>query len=145
VLVRLLPEIADRPVVSYFIYVSICSLSITQYSARLYIPCFTRVMHIYKDLFRAHSGGKGRKLSLANSLRGCALSVKHVCKVSSASDNCSEDNVFWIVTRFSLVNNGRRFRRTWSPLFTLKVVTAVSFDKYTRMYFAGNLYFYPNY
>lgn len=91
-----LPENPDVPVASHFIYVSIPSHSIIQYFARQYFPCYTRVMHIYGDLHRAHSGGKSRKLLLANSLHLRALYVKLavVCSVSSIRDNYSEDEVF---------------------------------------------------
>lgn len=126
-LVSLLPQISEGPVVSCFTYVSISSHSIIQYLARQYIPSYTRVMHIYGDLYRARSGGKSRKLPLANSLHWFALSVKLavVCNVSPISDNYSEYDVFWIVTPFSLVNMRRRFRVIWSTLFILKVVTVV--------------------
>jgi hypothetical protein len=107
---------------------------------------------VYTEIFSERIlAEESRKLPLANSFRWFALTVKltGVCNVSSARDNYSEEEVYWIATLFSLVNMRRRFRRTWSPLFNLKVVTVVPFDKYTRrhisMYFAVNLYFYRDY
>jgi len=47
--VSLLPEILDVPVLSYFIYVSIWSHTITQYFARRCIPGYTRYAHIQRS------------------------------------------------------------------------------------------------